>query len=515
MSAKSSRRGKPSPRSSATRRTRPPGEGKGHGAGTLRPSPAPSPAPNSGTVTTPLSAFQKPQVPLLPRGFSVGGVTGPPRIPGLTRPAQATASTAGAKSRVDTSEGTATAARATTTTASASAATASAAPSVADDTVQDTVAVRQPFLVRHKPAGPLQVTSWTCAALPPELPQGLGLAYWFNPAPTGGPYPVSVRFSGRRTAGPEAPGAPDTFEHVQTLERVLPGSGPVALTARISHLAPGQWRVTANPITSQPPSGAASQAPPRSAGLPAGEAIGTTTFLRLANERAPGVRLRAWPALVGLGAAVAMTLQAVLAAQRGLPAGRLLLISLLASLLGVAGAKVYYLLTHRRQRGGPPTGGMSLQGSMIAIFGSLLLGSWLAGIPDGPMLDVTAPGLLFGLAVGRWGCFFGGCCVGRPTASRWGIWSSDRWVGVRRVPVQLMESSWAGILAVAVLISVLTVRPAVGGVLFIAGFAAYTFGRQVLFPLRTVPRKTTHGRMVTLAVSGLTVGAAVLVLLLS
>ena len=529
MSAKSSRRRKQSPQlSSATRRTRPPREARNEGAGAQRPSPAPSPQDNSGSAPAPLSAFQKPQLPLLHGGFSAGGVTALPAIPGPTRPGQAprppngrapSASATRPKSGTGSSPDTATVAPAAAAASGAPLwAASAAATALADDVVPDTAPPRRPFLVHHKPAGPLQVLSWNCEALPPELPQGLSLTYWFDPALTGQPYPVSARFTGRRVAGPEAPGAPgapDTFEHVQTLERVLPGSGPVALTARVSHLAPGQWRVTANPIASQPPSGAASQEPRRSAGLPAGEAIGTTTWLRVANERAPGVRLGAWPALVGLGAAVAMTLQAVLAAQRGLPAGRLLLISLLASLLGVAGAKVYYVITHRGQRRGPLTGGMSLQGSMIAVFGGLLLGSWLAGIPVGPMLDVTAPGLLFGLALGRWGCFFGGCCVGRPTASRWGIWSSDRWVGVRRIPVQLMESSWAGILAVAALISLLTVRPAVSGLFFVAAFAAYTFGRQVLFPLRTVPRKTAHGRMVTLMVSGLAVVAAVAVLMMS
>ena len=411
--------------------------------------------------------------------------------------------------------GTATAARATTATASASAVTVNSAPAVADETVQDTAPVRQPFLVHHKPAGALQVTSWTCDDLPPDLPQGLGLTYWFNTAPAGESYPVSVRFSGRRTEGPEAPGVPDTFDVVQTLEQVLPGSGPVALTARIPHVAAGDWRVIAAPVTPQVTPGAGQSPGPATPVLPSGEALGTTTFLRLANERAPGVRIGAWPALVGLGAAVALFLQALLATQRGLPAGRLLQISLLASLLGVAGAKLYYLLTHRGQRRGLLTAGMSLQGSMIAVFGVLLLGSWLTGVPVGSMLDVTAPGLLFGLAMGRWGCFFGGCCVGRPTASGWGIWSSDRRVGVRRIPVQLMESSWAAIVAAAILISVLTVRPAVDGLLFIVGFAAYTFGRQVLFPLRSVPRKTTHGRMVTLVVSGLTVAAAVAVLLMS
>jgi prolipoprotein diacylglyceryltransferase len=61
-------------------------------------------------------------------------------------------------------------------------------------------------------------------------------------------------------------------------------------------------------------------------------------------------------------------------------------------------------------------------------------------VPAGVFLDVTAPGLLFAMAVGRVGCFFAGCCGGPPTASCWGVWSSDQHVGARRIPTQLLES---------------------------------------------------------------------------
>ncbi len=39
---------------------------------------------------------------------------------------------------------------------------------------------------------------------------------------------------------------------------------------------------------------------------------------------------------------------------------------------------------------------------------------WKAG-------DVIAPGLALGQAIGRWGCFFAGCCHGRPTEAPWGL----------------------------------------------------------------------------------------------
>ncbi|SDY83150.1 Prolipoprotein diacylglyceryl transferase [Modestobacter sp. DSM 44400] len=163
----------------------------------------------------------------------------------------------------------------------------------------------------------------------------------------------------------------------------------------------------------------------------------------------------------------------------------------------------------------PLTAGMSVQGFVIAAVASLAIGGWWAGIPIGQLFDVTAPGLLFGMTVGRLGCFFGGCCVGRPTASRWGVWSSDRRVGVRRIPVQLLESGMAGVVATATLVSVAVVTPAVDGLLFAAGLAAYTLGRQVLFPLRSIPRATTHGRRVTMVVTAILVVGSITALVVT
>jgi len=108
------------------------------------------------------------------------------------------------------------------------------------------------------------------------------------------------------------------------------------------------------------------------------------------------------------------------------------------------------------------------------------------------------------MAIGRFGCFFGGCCAGRPTASWWGLWSSDRRLGVRRIPVQLLESALAGVLGLVVLLAVVSATPPVGGVVFVAAIAAYTFGRQV-FPMRSIARTTTHGRTITMVAAGLAV----------
>lgn len=340
----------------------------------------------------------------------------------------------------------------------------------------------------------LQITAFGCGALAEAEPHGLGLTYWAD-APEDGPSTqLNVRFVGRRLHPDGGPGANDTFIVDAAVDPVLPGVGRIAVTAHALDLVPGEWQVSAT--------ASFGVAPGPVQRLPRGAAVGTTVFAPVVRVRAPGVRLGAWPAMVALGALVGVSTQAFLASGTGLPAMRLLAISVAACLLGVIGAKLYYLLTHREEKRSLLTVGMSLQGFVLAAITTVVVGSILGGLPLGQVLDVTAPGLLLGAAIGRLGCFFGGCCAGRPTASRWGLWSSNRSVGIRRIPVQLMDSAIAGILGLLAFVLVITAGPSTTAGVFLTTIAAYMFARQLLFPLRDLPRRTAHGRVVMLVLTG-------------
>src|SRR3989441_11438633 len=88
----------------------------------------------------------------------------------------------------------------------------------------------------------------------------LAVTYWFDPAPHPGPYPVTIRFSGRRVdvKGRLQPG--DRFVQDETIEEVVPGSGPISLTARVRGINAGSWAVTARMLGSaHPPRGSREQ----------------------------------------------------------------------------------------------------------------------------------------------------------------------------------------------------------------------------------------------------------------
>jgi phosphatidylglycerol:prolipoprotein diacylglycerol transferase len=212
--------------------------------------------------------------------------------------------------------------------------------------------------------------------------------------------------------------------------------------------------------------------------------------------------------MVTLGMAVALALQALVISVDHLAVGPVWAVSLVAIVVGIAGAKVWFIVLHRREH---RIEGWCIQGFIAGATLAAAILLMVLHVPAGVFLDVTAPGLLFAMAVGRVGCFFAGCCGGPPTASRWGVWSSDQHVGARRIPTQLLESVLAYSLGLGVLVAVLGHGPAVCA-FFVAGLAAYTLGRQGLLHLRAEPRKTRLGGLATSALAALVLSAAVVFL---
>src|SRR5579871_6180172 len=74
--------------------------------------------------------------------------------------------------------------------------------------------------------------------------QILAVTYWFDPAPRPEPYAATIRFIGRRVGIEGKEQARDSFMQEETIDRVIPGSGPLAVTAKVDGINPGEWEVT-------------------------------------------------------------------------------------------------------------------------------------------------------------------------------------------------------------------------------------------------------------------------------
>ena len=206
-----------------------------------------------------------------------------------------------------------------------------------------------------------------------------------------------------------------------------------------------------------------------------------------------------------LGIAVALALQSLVIAADHLALGPWWTVALVAIAVGIVGAKVWFIVLHRHEH---RLEGWCIQGFITGATLTAAILLVVLHVSAGVFLDATAPGLLVAMAVGRVGCFFAGCCGGPPTASGFGVWSSDQRVGARRIPTQLLESVLAGMLGLLVLVAVVGHGPA-GGAFFVAGLAAYILGRQGILHLRAEARKTRLGGLVTAALAALVLVAAV------
>mgnify|MGYP001455964580 CR=1 FL=1 len=365
----------------------------------------------------------------------------------------------------------------------------------------------------------------------------LAVTYWFEPGAQTEPYPLTIRFTGRRTdvLGQLQPG--DRFIHDETIDRVVPGSGPLALTAKIRDISPGEWVVTSE-VVGAPVPGRPTRAlrkllrqreqeraipvvennplPPvlrlwrRWAPLAYASTSESATpsahTCRLPFARTPGILPGAWAIMVAFGVIAALTIQTLVLAHHQVRLGSLWLVWLAIILVGGLGAKLWFMADHRSLRAWD---GWCIQGFVTGATLAAAITLVTLRIPVGVFLDAVAPGVLAGMAIGRIGCFFAGCCGGPPTTAWWGVWSSDQRVGARRVPTQLMESLLAAVLGVIALAVVWAREPASGAV-FVGGLAAYTLGRQGILFLRAEPRKTRLGLPIMVGLSALVLIAAIM-----
>ncbi len=356
--------------------------------------------------------------------------------------------------------------------------------------------------------------------VPAVEPEALVLTHWFDSGEGGEPYTATVRFTGRRVDTRRSPRPGDTFVQEETIPGIVPRTGPVSITTWVYGLQPGKWSVDSRLIESGPVAGRAGSARPRTSG---GRRVGparwswrqwtvldgppgpvkTRWALLAPLARQPAVIPGLYTALAVLGIVLAMALQGAILARGNLTVGPALAASVLATVSGLIGAKLWYAVLHPDES--VIKGGWAVDGFLVVAPLVAASALFVSGLPIGTVLDAVAPGIFFAVALGRIGCFLTGCCAGRCTASRWSIWSSDRRVGARRIPAQLLESAAGLVLAVVTLLLVLGRASPFGGAVFLVSFAMYALVRQGLLRVRAERRKSPRSLRLTAVAAGLAV----------
>ena len=135
-----------------------------------------------------------------------------------------------------------------------------------------------------------------------------------------------------------------------------------------------------------------------------------------------------------LAAAYLLGLQLAIARgrARGLDQARVLDLGIYIIISALVGAKLLLVLTDFRSFLASPRSLLELARSGGVFYGGLILAVVVAlwyirriGLPLWTTCDVFAPGIALGHVIGRMGCFFAGCCYGRPTSVPWAITFDD------------------------------------------------------------------------------------------
>lgn len=185
------------------------------------------------------------------------------------------------------------------------------------------------------------------------------------------------------------------------------------------------------------------------------------------------------------------------ARREGLAADDFIGIAQWSILAGLVGARLYEVAFNWDYYGRYPQKIIAVWEGGLAIHGGLLLGSlvgvWLAirwNVPVLKALDVAAPSIAIGQAIGRWGNFFNEEAFGAPTSVPWKLYISPphRPPGFAQYeffhPTFLYESLW-DLAVFVVLVGVLRprLRRQPGGIFFWY-LGLYSVGRFAIEALR-------------------------------
>ena len=209
------------------------------------------------------------------------------------------------------------------------------------------------------------------------------------------------------------------------------------------------------------------------------------------------VVIRWYGILMALAIVVGLWLGHREARKEGLPADDIISVGQWAILAGLVGARLYEVIFNWDYYGRFPAkilavweGGLAMHGGLIVgpLVGVVLARRWKIPVLRG--LDVAAPSIVIGQAIGRWGNFFNEEAFGAPTELPWKLYISPphRPPGFSQFdffhPTFLYESLWD--LAVFIVLIVWLRRRLYRqpGGLFFAYVGLYSVGRFIIESVR-------------------------------
>lgn len=200
--------------------------------------------------------------------------------------------------------------------------------------------------------------------------------------------------------------------------------------------------------------------------------------------------------MMALAIASAIIMSYFRAKSKGLSQDALIDIAIYGVIFGIIGAKVVFFLTELPEIIKNPSyiidtlsSGFVLYGSLIGGVGAAYIYCRIKKLDFLRYFDLVVPSISLAQSIGRLGCFFAGCCYGRPTSSPFGITFKNSPFapnGVKLIPTQLI-SSGGDLLIMAVLL-VFSSKERKKGQTAGLYMILYSIGRFLVETLRNDPR---------------------------
>ncbi len=156
--------------------------------------------------------------------------------------------------------------------------------------------------------------------------------------------------------------------------------------------------------------------------------------------------------LVALGFAAGITWAYFDARRQGIDPNKILDLAFYLVLSAIIGARLFYVLIEYRDYLKDPLRALKIWEGGLVFYGGLILagltGAWYIlhhRLPHWLVMDIFAPGIALGHAIGRIGCFCAGCCYGKVCHCSFGLVFKDpkslARLGIPLYPTQLISSA--------------------------------------------------------------------------
>ena len=168
-----------------------------------------------------------------------------------------------------------------------------------------------------------------------------------------------------------------------------------------------------------------------------------------------GLNIAWYGIIIACGIVAGVALAIFEAKRRGYTAELLIDFMILALPLSIVGARIYYVAfeweyfsQHPEQIVAIWQGGIAIYGAIIGgIVAALILSKWKK-FPLGRLLDVCAPGLILGQAIGRWGNFVNQEAFGNVVTDPnlqffpYAVYIQERWTGTEMIVNQWVQATF-------------------------------------------------------------------------